>query len=183
MRSDLRRRHRSHHKLCPSCGLPQHGPLAGHRVPLGSPYRPHAPAANRRFEALVLACIDPRFQEPLHAYLAQRGLTARCSQVTIAGAAIALVAPDFTQWRDTFWDNLAVSVQLHRITRLIAIDHRGCGAARIAYGVERIAHRGTENETHRAVFAEFRRQAAERQPALAIETGLMALDGSVMMFK
>ena len=131
----------------------------------------------------MLACIDPRFQEPLHAYLAQRGLTARCSQFTIAGAAIAVIAPDFAHWREAFWDNLAVSVQLHRITRVIAIDHRGCGAARIAYGAERIANRGSENETHRAVFAEFRKQAAERQPALVVETGLMALDGSVMMFK
>jgi hypothetical protein len=36
-------------------------------------------------------------------------------------------------------------------------------------------------ETHRVALAEFRKQVGERQPKLAVETGLMALDGKVEM--
>jgi carbonic anhydrase len=112
----------------------------------------------------------------------QRGLTGQYSQFIIAGAAIAVVAPKFEAWRPAFWDNLATSVQLHRITKLIAIDHRDCGAARIAYGASSIADPAIEAKTHRKVLAEFRKAVAKRQPKLTIETGLMALDGSIQMF-
>jgi hypothetical protein len=139
-------------------------------------------AAEGNYEAMILACIDPRIQEPVHAYAAKQGLTGKYSQFVIAGAAIGVVAPKFADWHKTFWDNLEVTIELHRIKKIIAIDHRDCGAAKVAYGDASIATPDKENETHRAVLAEFRKQVGQRQPKLAVETGLMALDGSMMMF-
>jgi len=111
----------------------------------------------------------------------QRGLNGQYSQFVIAGAAIAVVAPKFEAWRPAFWDNLAATVQLHHIKRLIAIDHRDCGAAVIAYGAASIADPRIETETHRKAFAELRKEVGQHQPGLTIETGLMALDGSIQM--
>ena len=139
-------------------------------------------AATGNYDAMVLACIDPRLQEPVHAYTVGRGLTGKFSAFVIAGAAIGVVAEPFKDWQKTFWDNLATTVQLHNIKSVIAIDHRDCGAAKIAYGVEKVANPQVETETHRAALMEFRRQVSERQPKLAVETGLMALDGKVEMF-
>jgi carbonic anhydrase len=139
-------------------------------------------AAAGDYEAMILACIDPRIQEPVHAYAAKQGLTGKYSQFIIAGAALGVVAPKFADWRKTFWDNLEVTIELHRIKKIIAIDHRDCGAAKVAYGDASIATPDKENETHRAALAEFRQQVGQHQPKLAVETGLMALDGSVMMF-
>jgi carbonic anhydrase len=139
-------------------------------------------AAEGNYQAMLLSCIDPRMVAPVYKYMDQRGLTGQYSQFVIAGAAIAVVAPKFKSWRPAFWDNLATSVQLHRITKLIVIDHRDCGAARIAYGASSIADPQIETETHRKALAEFRRAAGKRQPKLTIETGLMALDGSLQMF-
>jgi len=133
------------------------------------------------YEAMLLSCIDPRMVSPVYKYMDQRGLTGQYSQFVIAGAAIAVVAPKFKTWRPAFWDNLAATVQLHHITKLIAIDHRDCGAARIAYGVASIANPQIETETHRKALAEFRKEVAARQPTLMVETGLMALDGSLQM--
>ena len=99
-----------------------------------------------------------------------------------AGAAIGVVAPKFADWHKAFWDNLAATIQLHNIKKVIVIDHRDCGAAKIAYGDGSIATPDKENETHRKALAEFRKEVAKRQPKLAVETGLMALDGSMMMF-
>ena len=139
-------------------------------------------AAAGPYEAMVLACIDPRFVEPVHDYTRQRGLTGKYSQFAIDGSAIGVVAPAFQDWHKAFWDNLDASVQLHRITRVIALDHRDCGAARIAYGDEKVDNPAVETETHRAALAQFRRKVAERQPGLAVEAGLMALDGKIDVF-
>jgi len=134
-------------------------------------------AASGDYEAMVLSCIDPRFQEPVTKYTAAQGLTGNYSQFTFAGAAIGVVAPAFKDWHKTFWDNLAATIQLHNIKRVIAVNHRDCGAAKIAYGEAAVADAQKETETHRAALAEFRKQVGENQPKLKVETGIMALDG------
>jgi carbonic anhydrase len=143
---------------------------------------PLALAAEGNYEAMVVGCIDPRMQEPMHRYTARRHLTGKFSQFIIAGAAIGVVAEPFKDWHKAFWDNLGTSIQLHRIKRVIAIDHRDCGAAKIAYGAEKVANPKTETETHRAAMTEFRKQVGQRHPELKVETGLMALNGRIEMF-
>ena len=140
-------------------------------------------AAEGNYEAMVLSCIDPRMQEPVHKYTVEQNLTGKFSQFVIAGAAIGVVAPAFKDWHKAFWDNLGTTIQLHHIKRVIAIDHRDCGAARIAYGEAKVANPQVETETHRAALAEFRKQVKERHPKLGVETGLMALDGKLEMFQ
>src|SRR5215467_5341077 len=81
-------------------------------------------SAEGNYEAMVLACIDPRMQEPVHRYTVEQNLTGKFSQFVIAGAAIGVVAPAFKDWHKAFWDNLATTIQLHRIKKVIAIDRR-----------------------------------------------------------
>src|SRR5262245_50696596 len=111
-------------------------------------------AAEGEYEAMVLACIDPRMQEPVHRYTVEQNLTGKFSQFVIAGAAIGVVAPAFKDWHKAFWDNLATTIQLHRIRKVITIDHRDCGAAKIAYGEAKVATPQAETETHRAALAD-----------------------------
>jgi carbonic anhydrase len=65
---------------------------------------------------------------------------------------------------------------------VIAMNHRDCGAAKIAYGAEKVANKDIETQTHKAALMEFKKQVAQRQPKLQVELGLMAVDGSVEMF-
>jgi carbonic anhydrase len=111
-----------------------------------------------------------------------RQMVGKYSQFTFAGAAIGVVAPAFKDWSKTFWDNLAASIDLHRIPKVIAMNHRDCGAAKIAYGAEAVANPLIETETHKRELAEFKKQVGERQPSLKVELGLMALDGKVETF-
>jgi carbonic anhydrase len=136
-------------------------------------------APKYKFEAMVLSCIDPRFQKPVFRAMTERGLKGQYSKFTVAGASIGVVAPAFKKWHKTFWDNLGASVQLHSITKVIAINHRDCGAAKIAYGKDKLATKDLETETHRAAMAEFRKQVTEKQPNLSVETYLMSLDGKM----
>jgi len=139
-------------------------------------------AASGNYEAMILGCIDPRMQEPVRDYAVKQGLDREYSQFTIAGSAIGAVAPKFADWHTAFWDNLAITIELHNIKSVIAIDHRDCGAAKVAYGDDCCSTPEKENATHKAVLSEFRKQVAQHQPRLKIETLLMALGGSVMTF-
>jgi hypothetical protein len=138
-----------------------------------------AQAAEGNYEAMLLSCIDPRFTGKQRRFMTDRHLRGKYSHFSFAGAAIGAVAPSFADWHKTFWDNLATSIQLHRIRSVVALNHRDCGAAKIAYGDAAVANRAAETETHRAALAEFRKQAGERQPTLRVITALLALDGSM----
>lgn len=141
-----------------------------------------AHAAEGNYDAMLLTCIDPRFPEHSLNWMKGRGMAGKYSQFSIAGAAIGAVAPAFADWHKAFWDNLAASMQLHHIPKIIAVNHRDCGAAKIAYGAEKVASAAIETETHKAALATFRAQVTQRQPTLKVETSLMALDGSVENF-
>jgi carbonic anhydrase len=141
-----------------------------------------ARGAEGPYDAMLLSCIDPRMVSPVYKYMERQGLSGKYSQFCIAGAAIAVVAPKFAAWRPAFWDNTAATIELHRINKIIAIDHRDCGAAKIAYGADSIATPEKETATHRRVLAEFRAAVAKNHPQLGVVTGLMALDGSIEIF-
>ncbi len=83
-------------------------------------------------KAMVLSCMDPRFQHLVHNHLKKKKLTGKFSAFTIAGSAVGVTHNKFKQWHKTFYDNLATSIQLHKIEKLIVINHQDCGAAKIA---------------------------------------------------
>ena len=139
---------------------------------------PFARAASGSYEAMLFACIDPRFVDPAHEFMTKAGLDHRYSQVNLAGAAVAVEAPAFEAWRQTYWDNLGTSVQLHGISRVIVVDHRDCGAAEIAFGEDVVKDPDKETAAHRQTLMNFRDEVAKRFPQLGVEGYLMALDGT-----
>jgi hypothetical protein len=139
-------------------------------------------AASGNYDAMLLACIDPRFPQPTFEYMKDRGMAGKYSQFNFAGASIGAVAPAFKDWHQTFWQNLAASIELHRISKVIAMNHRDCGAAKIAYGAEKVANRMIETQTHREALLAFGKEVNYRHRSLKVELGLMGLDGAVEMF-
>jgi hypothetical protein len=138
--------------------------------------------ASGNYDAMLLTCIDPRFPLPTINYMKGRKMIGKYSQFTFAGASIGVVAPAFKSWEPAFWENLAASMQLHHIPKVIAMNHRDCGAAKIAYGADAVANPTVETATHKAALMEFKKQVGEKQPSLKVELGLMSLDGKVEMF-
>lgn len=139
-------------------------------------------AGSGNYEAMVLSCIDPRFQDLVDKQEAKDGLVGKYSAFTIAGASIGVVAPAFKAWHKTFWDNLGASIQLHNIKKVIVVNHRDCGAAKIAYGEKKVATPDLETATHKAALLEFNKQLKQKHPALTSQLGLMSLDGTLEIF-
>ena len=136
-------------------------------------------AAGGSYDAMLVNCIDPRVTTPSQAYMAGRDLKDKFSHFVIAGGPIGIVSPKFAEWHKAFWDNLAISVQLHEITRVVGLTHRDCGAAAVAFGDAIKTDKGMESTEHVAALKAFRAEVGKRQPKLAVDTGIMALDGKV----
>ena len=83
---------------------------------------------------MVLSCMDPRFQPIIYNYLKKKKLNGKYSAFTIAGSSIGVTANKFKKWHKAFWDNIETSIKLHQIKKLIVINHRDCGAAKIVNG-------------------------------------------------
>ena len=134
-----------------------------------------------KYKAMVLSCMDPRFQHLVHNYLKKKKLTGKYSALTIAGAAVGVTHNKFKKWHNTFYDNLATSIQLHEIEKLIVINHKDCGAAKIVNGKKEFS---PENEKiiHQNSFSKLKKEIKKRFPKLKVEINLISLDSKITKF-
>ncbi len=130
-------------------------------------------------EALLLSCMDFRLVDELHRYMDGRGLANRYDHVILAGASAAVIHDKFKDWHDTFWGHLAAAIDLHKVHKVIVVDHRDCGAYKMAFGAEHASDPDIELAVHSAVLGKLAAAINAKYPKMAVETHLMALDGSV----
>jgi len=136
----------------------------------------------KKYQAMVLSCMDPRFQPIVFNYLKKKKLSGKYSSFTIAGSAIGVTAKKFKKWHKTFWDNFETSVKLHNIKKLIVINHRDCGAAKIVNG-NKMFDKSYETKIHKASFVEIKKKFKKKYPKLKIEFKLISLNQKVENFK
>ena len=128
----------------------------------------------KKYEAMVLSCIDPRFQPKVYKYLNAKKLIGKYSSFTIAGAAIGVTAKKFKKWHSTFLDNLSTSIKLHNINKLIVINHEDCGAAKILNG-KRKFNSTIENRIHKKSFKDLDKILNKKFPTLKVRFKILSL--------
>ena len=128
----------------------------------------------KKYEAMVLSCMDPRFQPKVYKYLKAKKLTGKYSSFTIAGAAIGVTHKKFKKWHSTFIDNLSTSIKLHKINKLIVINHRDCGAAKIVNDKKKFTSI-IENKIHKDSFKKIKKILNKRFPKLKISFRILSL--------
>ena len=134
------------------------------------------------YKAMVLSCIDPRFQPIIYNYLKKKKLSGKYSSFTIAGSAVGVTANKFKKWHKVFWDNLETSVKLHNIKKLIVINHRDCGAAKIINGKKEFSDEN-ESKVHMNSFKKIKKIFRKKYPKLSIELKIISLNRKVETFK
>ncbi len=178
-----------HPAACSCCGGPASGRidrrrflhLAGGAV-VGAALPLTPAAAQINYEMLLITCTDPRVQQPTANYMNSRELAGKYRQISIEGAAIGAIAEQFRDRQKMFWDDVAAFIERYRIRKLIALDHRDCGAVKVAYGLTNVTDKLIETESHHYALKEFRKQIAKHYRDIDVEIGLMALDGKVQIF-
>ena len=146
-------------------------------------------SANENYEAMLVNCIDPRFTSEHYNAIAKlkgvdrQSLGDNYSHFVIAGGALGAVHPAFAKWHDTFWENLDVSVKLHKIRRVVGLTHRDCGAAKIALGQSIMESRDAETRAHGDWLKIFAKTVKARHSLLDLEVGIIDFDGEIELIK
>jgi hypothetical protein len=174
--------------LFPSCACGLHrrrflrlAAGAGLAAALPSPFAMSQETGN--LETLLLICNEPKVWQDANNYMKTRQLAGKYRPVEVEGAAIGLVAEPYQASRAAFWETVMSAVAFQQTSKVIALNHRGCAAMKIAYGLTKTSDKLIETETHRYALQEFRKQMAEHNAGLDVEIGLIGLDGKVQMFK
>ena len=128
----------------------------------------------KKYEAMVLSCIDPRFQTKVYKYLKNKKLTGKYSSFTIAGAGVGVTHKKFKNWQSTFLENLSTSIKIHKIKKLIVINHEDCGAAKIVNNGKKF-NRIIENKIHKNSFKKIKSIINKNFPNLKINTKILYL--------
>ena len=134
------------------------------------------------YKAMILSCIDPRFQPIVYRYLKRKKLNGKYSSFTIAGSSIGVTAAKFKKWHKTFWDNFDTSIKLHQIKKLIVINHHGCGAAKIINGNKEFS-RINEKKIHKGSFKKIKKIFKKKYPKLSIKLNIISLNGRIEKYK
>ena len=133
------------------------------------------------YKAMVLSCIDPRFQPIVYNHLKKKRLVGKYSSFTIAGSAIGVTASKFKKWHNVFWDNFDTSVKLHNIKKLIVINHRDCGASKIINGKKEFS-KINEIKVHKNSFKKIKKIFKKKYPKLKLELKLISLSKKIENF-
>lgn len=110
-------------------------------------------------EAVVVTCIDFRFQEYINNWISQNFSPRSFDRVAIAGGVF-----DFAY----VLKQVEISYRLHHIKKVVLINHEDCGA----YGETGTAEKHTENLKNAAS------KVKEQFPELAVDTYYLHLDGT-----
>jgi hypothetical protein len=138
-----------------------------------------ARAADGNVEALLLCCMDYRLVDDVTRYMDGRGLTNKYDQVILAGASLGAMNDQFSAWGTAFFDHVQVALDLHKISKVMIMDHRDCGAYKVILGQDFGKDFEAETAIHAQQLQKVGEEIARRFPGLGVELLLMSLDGSV----
>jgi hypothetical protein len=127
--------------------------------------------------ALGVTCIDYRLVDDAVRFFDSQHLTNDYDQVSLAGASLAAVSEKFPSANAAFWDQLTIAKQLHNIRELIVVDHRDCGAFKVAFGKDYRGEGVAETAQHKMVMEQVKAKLATTHPDLRAQFYLMALNG------
>jgi hypothetical protein len=120
--------------------------------------------------------MDFRFHKILEEFLEQEGLDAdRADVIRLPGAAKILARPAHERDRESLYEALQVSYDLHHARQFYLINHEDCGA----YGPEMEADDAEELEVHRQDLRAARDLCKGRFPDVEVFPCFAWLDGRV----
>jgi carbonic anhydrase len=129
-------------------------------------------------EAFAITCIDYRLVDDGVHFIDGLGLTKNFDQVALAGASLAAVSDKFPSSNKAFWDQLEIAKTLHHVKRVVVLDHRDCGAYKVAFGPDYAPNPPEEDAQHKGVMEKLKVKLLAMHPDLTSEYYLMALDGN-----
>ena len=82
----------------------------------------------------------------------------------------------FKKWQQAFLDNLKTSIKLHKIEKLIVVNHEDCGAIKLAVNKKNYI----ENDIHTNAFLKLEKMINKKFPKIKLEFYIIKLDQKVL---
>jgi carbonic anhydrase len=146
---------------------------------LGLSLSPIITLAKGDAEALLLSCMDFRLINKTARYMNKRGLKNKYDHIILPGAALGAISDKQPDWNKTFWEELAMAIELHHIHKVILLDHRDCGAYKEILNEDFALKPVEETKIHSAQLNSLREMINKRYAKLEVEMLLMSLTGAV----
>ena len=127
-----------------------------------------------KYKAMVLSCIDPRCQPKINNILKKKKLSGKYSLFSIAGSAVGVTSSKFKTWHNVFWQNLCISLKLHGIKKLIAVNHYDCGAAKLVNKQKKF-NKNIEYKIHQNAFKTLKAKLKKKYPKFKLETKIITV--------
>lgn len=127
-----------------------------------------------KYKAMVLSCIDPRCQPKINNILKKKKLSGKYSLFSIAGSAVGVTSSKFKTWHNVFWQNLDISLKLHGIKKLIAVNHYDCGAAKLVNKQKKF-NKNIEYKIHQNAFKTLKAKLKKKYPKFKLETKIITV--------
>lgn len=131
-------------------------------------------------KALIISCIDFRFQLPVQDWLKEKSYLGHCDEVILAGASRDLVKPLEEFQKNSIERQIDLSVKLHDPDEIIVIDHQDCGG----YAQDGTIPNGLPEEEDKAKHVEYSQKIKEilneRYPEKTVKTYYINLNGEMV---
>ena len=75
---------------------------------------------------LLLQCMDSRYPHRTIQTMDSMGLRGKYDQLILAGASLGVIHKP--EWQTTFFDQLGFAITEHKVSEVLILDHRDCGA-------------------------------------------------------
>jgi carbonic anhydrase len=133
----------------------------------------------KKASTLVISCIDFRLRDEVaQLFNVKLGLLDDYDELVLPGASLAHTMPrPYESWKDVVDQVIAMAQKMHGITRVVLLDHRGCGAYKTVTGG--FDDKDKEYQAHKAGLLQVKARLKSKFPALGVYALLMGLDGVV----
>ena len=128
---------------------------------------------------LLISCIDFRLRDEVEQLMEKIGLEDNYDEVVLPGASVSVAGEKYVDWAKAADEVIKVSKDLHKIKQIIILDHKDCGAFKLAFGKDKMANPENEKNAHKDQMGKAIAKIKKEYPELKIYVYIMALDGTV----
>ena len=126
---------------------------------------------------LALSCIDYRLFDATIELLKEECCVDAFDHTILAGASLGYNQTKYPCWSHTFLEHVNLAIDLHKIKKIVVVDHEDCGAYKLFY--PELKHKPCcEKKYHIRNIRKFIADMKRRYPRIRFTGYMLFLDGT-----
>ena len=127
-------------------------------------------------KAFLVTCMDFRLFNDTTRIMKEKGYDVNYDQFVLAGVSLGFLQTTYPGWGKALFDHIDISLKLHKIVKVILLDHLDCGAYKtFCKGLKP----EREYEEHRNNLKIAKEKILNHFPTIKVKTWILHLDGKL----